>query len=89
MIIIWIIILSTIKFLIYSSVWSFYCRARDNGTCDNVMKHFAKVTRKNAGRDENPSYAFIDSQSAKTIYYGDKHGYGGRKNKLKKAAHSN
>lgn len=33
----------------YTAVWSFYRRARDNGTGDKVMRYLVKITRKNAG----------------------------------------
>lgn len=49
----------------YTAVWSFYRRAKNDGTWDKVMKHLIKITRKNAGRDEEPSYALIDLQSVK------------------------
>jgi len=41
-----------------------------------------KVTRKKAGRNSNPSYALIDSQSVKTAYASDQRGFdGGKKRK--------
>lgn len=73
----------------YTTVWSFYRRARNAGTWDKAMKHLIKITRKNAGRDENPSYALTDSQSVKTTCYGDNHGYDGEKNERKKKTYRN
>lgn len=64
------------------TVWSFYRRARITGTWDKVMKHLVKITRINAGRKENPSYALVDSQSVKTTSASDERGYDGGK-KLK------
>ena len=51
----------------YSTVHSFYRRARISGLWDRILEHLVKKTRTNAGREESPSYAIIDSQSVKTV----------------------
>jgi putative transposase len=65
----------------WSTVKSFYYRAVENGTWEKVMQYLVRETRKKAGRNENPSYGLIDSQSVKTIYASDERGFdGGKKN---------
>ena len=49
----------------YSTVHSFYRRARISGLWDKILEHLVKKTRTNAGRKESPSYAIIDSQSVR------------------------
>ena len=66
----------------YSTVHSFYCRARLSGLWDRIMKRLVIITRKNAGRNEDPTYAIIDSQSVKTVGAGEERGFdGGKKRK--------
>jgi putative transposase len=49
------------------------------------LEHLVKVTRENAGRDPNPTYAIIDSQSVKTAYASEQRGFdGGKKRKEEK-----
>ena len=69
------------------TVHSFYRRARLNGLWDKILEHLVKLTRKNAGRSENPSYAVIDSQSVKTTYAADQRGFDGGKNKRLRDSH--
>ena len=49
----------------YSTVHSFYRRARISGLWDKILEHLVKKTRTNAGRKESPSYAIIDSPERK------------------------
>ena len=66
----------------YSTVHSFYRRARISGLWDKILKHLVKKTRTNAGRKESPSYAIIDSQSVKTVAASEERGIdGGKKRK--------
>ena len=66
----------------WSTVKSFYYRAVENGAWEKVMQYLVKETRRRAGRNENPSYGLIDSQSIKTIYASDNRGIdGGKKRK--------
>ena len=64
------------------TVHSFYRRARLSGLWDSILEHLVKVTRRNAGKEESPTYAIIDSQSVKTTYANDQRGFdGGKKQK--------
>ena len=66
----------------YSTVYSFYRRAKISGLWDKILEHLVKKTRTNAGRGENPSYAIIDSQSVKTVAASEERGLdGGKKRK--------
>ena len=61
---------------------SFYRRARISGLWDKILEHLVKKTRTNAGREESPSYAIIDSQSMKTVSASEERGIdGGKKRK--------
>ena len=66
----------------YSTVYNFYSRAKQKGVWEEVMQFLVKETRIQSGRNAEPSYALIDSQSVKTAYHSDKKGYdGGKKQK--------
>ena len=69
----------------WKAVSMFYYRAQKKGIWDEILKMLVKNTRKSNGRNEEPSYALIDSQSVKTIYSSEKRGYdGGKKQKDEK-----
>lgn len=66
----------------YSTVYNFYSRAKQKGVWEKVMQFLVKESRIQAGRNAEPSYALIDSQSVKTAYRSDRKGYdGGKKQK--------
>ena len=72
----------------WKTVYSFYRRACLNETWDMLQKELVKKVRTQKGKAETPTYALIDSQSAKTAYANEKRGYDGEKNKRTKATHS-
>lgn len=63
----------------YSTVHSFYRRARLSGLWDKLPELLVKTTRQNAGRTEKPTYSLIDSQSVKTAYASEQTGFDGKK----------
>jgi putative transposase len=63
----------------YASVWSFYRRARENGTWEKVLDALVKKVRQNAGRKPTPTYGIIDSQSVKTTSASTERGFDGGK----------
>ena len=66
----------------YSTVHSFYRRARMSGLWDKILEHLVEVTRESAGRKASPSYGIIDSQSVKTVGASEDRGIdGGKKRK--------
>ncbi len=66
----------------WKTVYTFFRRAKLSGLWERILKQLVKQTRINAGRNENPSYGLIDSQSVKTVYASEKRGFdGGKKRK--------
>ena len=63
----------------WSTVHSFYFRARKSGLWEKVQQAVVEKTRLKAGRNVSPSYGIIDSQSVKTIYASDDPGIDGGK----------
>ena len=66
----------------YSTVHSFFRRARLSGLWDMILEALVKLTREKAGRNSEPSYGIIDSQSTKTVGASEDRGIdGGKKRK--------
>ena len=63
----------------YSTVHSFYRRARLSGLWERIRGHPVILARKRAGRKETPAYGLIDSQSVKTPCPSEERGIGGGK----------
>lgn len=69
----------------WKTVYSFYRRACLNGVWIKIQKELVKKTRILSGKNENPTYALIDSQSIKTASGNENRGYdGGKKRKEEK-----
>ena len=64
------------------TVHSFYRRAKLSGLWDKILEHMVKVTRKNAGLEENPTVALVDSQTVQNSSVSEQYGYdAGKKRK--------
>ena len=50
----------------YSTVDSFYWRAKKEGIWEEMMRDLVEMSRLKMGRSPDPSYSLIDSQSVKT-----------------------
>ncbi len=69
-------------FRLYDTVLSFYRRAVEKGIWEKAMDKIVAKVRVDAGRNEEPSYCLIDSQSSKTTNKNENRGIdGGKKNK--------
>jgi putative transposase len=66
----------------YSTVHSFYRRARLKGLWAVIMADLVELARVSAGREPVPTYGIIDSQSTKTTSAAEERGIdGGKKRK--------
>jgi putative transposase len=66
----------------YSTVHSFYWRAKKKGIWGKMMADLVKKSRIKMGRNPDPSYSLIDSQSVKTTDKAVERGIdGGKKGK--------
>ena len=71
------------EFPAWQTVYSFFRRAKETGLWDKILQRLVEVTRKKAGRNPNPTYAIIDSQSVDTAYKSEQVGFdGGKKTKV-------
>ena len=67
----------------WSTVHSFYRRARLKGLWQLLMDDLVVLARLVAEREPSPTYGIIDSQSVKTIYASEERGIdGGKKQKV-------
>lgn len=65
----------------YTTISSFYHRAKRKGTWEKIMHELVVKSREAAHRASEPSYAIIDSQSVKTAGAAEDKGIdGGKKN---------
>jgi putative transposase len=65
----------------YSTVHTFYRRARLDGTWEKMMRELVEKDRVKANRNPQPTYSIIDSQSVKTTGAAKSRGIdGGKKN---------
>ncbi|WP_202149440.1 transposase [Candidatus Sarmatiella mevalonica] len=63
----------------YLTVYSFYRRCRIKDIWEKLMRDLMDKGRIAQGRNPNPSYSFIDSQSVKTTSAFEKRGIDGKK----------
>ena len=66
----------------YQTVYSFFSRGQKSGLWEKILVHLVEKVRTDAGRNAEPSYALIDSQSVKTVADNEERGIdGGKKQK--------
>ena len=63
----------------YTTVSSFYHRAKANGVWKLITEALVELDRTKNGRSSGPTYGLIDSQSAKTIGASEERGIDGGK----------
>ena len=74
----------------WETVYSYYRRAKDKGIWEKMMNGLVEKDRIRMGRNANPSYGLIDSQSVKTVGPAKERGIdGGKKDKRQKTSHCN
>ena len=63
----------------WSAVKSFYYRAVESGLWERLRALLVEKSRAAAGREPNPTYSIVDSQSAKTTLASENRGIDGGK----------
>ena len=63
----------------WKTVYSFYKRARDKDIWERMMRDLVTQSRVRMGREADPSYSLIDSQSVKTTDKAKERGIDGGK----------
>ena len=63
----------------YQTVYSFFSRGQKSGLWEKILVHLVEKIRLDAGKNANPSYALIDSQSVKTVADSEERGIDGEK----------
>ena len=63
----------------YTTVWSFYRRAKKSGLWEKIMDALVTKTRLDSGKTVLPTYTIIDSQSIKTTLAAEDRGIDGGK----------
>lgn len=65
----------------HDTVYSFYRRAKEKGIWEKILQALVEESRVKLGRNSNPTYSIIDSQSVKTVGRSEQIGIdGGKKN---------
>lgn len=69
----------------WKTVYSFYKRARDKKTWEEILRYVVEEDRQRMGKYKEPTYSIIDSQSVKTTGSAEDRGIdGGKKTKGRK-----
>lgn len=63
----------------HKTVYDYFSTWSKSGLWDKILTFLNKRARKKQGRNEDPSYGIIDSQSVKTQYTKEEQGFDGNK----------